>query len=157
MTVNDEAAFLKGCSIKKIVTQCFMLHLLLPLLNFIKEFKIWQMSVITFISCLLFKEKNGIYRNSHKDLYEMFHMKSFLNTFKIFFELWYGMQGNTLKHYSRSPLCSVCPSAEENTKKSHSFSYLNVSKQSYSDPTTWEAKREHRWKDEYPIYKKKKW
>lgn len=31
---------------------CFMLSLL----NFIKEFKIWQMSVITFISCLLFKE-----------------------------------------------------------------------------------------------------
>lgn len=34
---------------------CFML----PLPNFIKEFKIWQMTVITFISCLLFKERNG--------------------------------------------------------------------------------------------------
>lgn len=27
MTVNDEVAFLKGCSVREIASQCFMLHL----------------------------------------------------------------------------------------------------------------------------------
>lgn len=55
-------------------------------------------------------------------------------------------------HLSRSPLCSV-PIFVKNIKKGPPFSYLSVSKQSYSssDPTTREAKKEHRWKDEYPV------
>jgi len=35
------------------------------------------MSVITVTPCLLFKEKMGAYCSSHKDVYEMFNVKSF--------------------------------------------------------------------------------
>lgn len=51
--------------------------------------------------------------------------------------------GKYLKtHFSRFPLCSVCPSAVKNIKKGPSFSYL-MSQNSYSssDPTTREAKK----------------
>lgn len=131
MTGSDKAAFLKGSSIKEIVSQGFMLHLLLPLPNFTKVFKIWQMSVITANSCLLFRGKMGFIAIPIK-MYKKYLLWNPLKSFlKMLFEWWYEIPGNILTYLIADPLCVVFVHLLRKILRKESFIFLlNVSKQS---------------------------